>query len=71
MVRCTGYTLNDADKTAKVTLEADSKSELAGLSTDDIIGYPDGYTMDFMSSCFTSSAELGFLKSDGTWNWGE
>lgn len=70
MVRCTGYTLNDSDMTAKVQLEADSKSELTNISTDDIVGYPDGYTMDFMSSCFTSSAELGFLKSDGTWNWG-
>lgn len=70
MVRCIDYTVNDSDMTAKVQLEADSKSELANISTDDIVGYPTGYTMDFMSSCFTSDAELGFLKSDGTWNWG-
>lgn len=70
MVRCTGYTLNDSDMTAKVQLEADSKSELTNISTDDIVGYPDGYKMDFMSSCFTSDSELGFLKSNGTWNWG-
>ena len=71
MVRCVGYTLNDADMTAKVELEADSQSEMAGISTDDIVGYPTGYTMDFMSSVFTAGAQLGFLQSDGTWNWGD
>lgn len=71
MVRCTSYILNDADMTAKVELEADDKAEMSGITTDDIIGYPDGYTMDFMSSVFTTSGEMAFLKSDGTWNWGD
>lgn len=72
MVRCVGYVLNDSDMTAKVELEADTKSEMTGLSTDDIVGYPDGYTMDFMSSVFTTGGEMAFLKSDGvTWNWGD
>lgn len=71
MVRCTGYTLNDSDMTAKVELEADDRAEMSGITTDDIIGYPDGYTMDFMSSVFTTSGEMAFLKSDGTWNWGD
>lgn len=72
MVRCSGYTLNDSDMTAKVELEADTKSEITdGMSTDNIIGYPKDYAMDFMSSAFTTSGEMAFLKSDGTWNWGE
>lgn len=71
MVKCTGYTLNDSDMTAKVELEADDRAEMSGITTDDIIGYPDGYTMDFMSSVFTTSGEMAFLKSDGTWNWGD
>lgn len=71
MVKCTGYILNDADMTAKVELEADDRAEMSGITTDDIIGYPDGYTMDFMSSVFTTSGEMAFLKSDGTWNWGD
>ena len=71
MVRCASYILNDNDMTAKVSLEADTKDEVATTSTDDIVGYPKGYTMDFMSDAFTSSGDLGFLKSDGTWNWGD
>lgn len=72
MVRCAGYVLNDSDMTARVELEADTKADMTGLSVDDIVGYPTGYKMDFMSSVFTTSGEMAFLKSDGeTWNWGE
>lgn len=64
--------LDEATKKAKVSLEADTKSEMTGITTDDIIGYPTGYEMDFMSSVFTTSGEMAFLKSDGTtWNWGD
>lgn len=71
MVRVASITTNDADMTAKVSLEADSRSEMTNISTDDIIGFPKGYTIDFMSDVFTSSGELAFMKSDGTWNWGD
>lgn len=71
MVKVASISLNEATKTAKVDLEADTKAEMSSITTNDIVGFPKGYTMEFMSSCFTSSSELGFLKSDGTWNWGE
>jgi len=71
MVRVASISTNDADMTAKVSLEADSKSEMTNITTDDIIGFPKGYTIDFMSDVFTSSGEMAFMKSDGTWNWGE
>ena len=71
MVRVASITTNDADMTAKVSLEADSRSEMTNISTDDIIGFPKGYTIDFMSDVFTSSGEMAFMKSDGTWNWGD
>lgn len=71
MVRVASITTNDADMTAKVSLEADSRSEMTNISTDDIIGFPKGYTIDFMSDVFTMSGELAFYKSDGTWNWGD
>lgn len=70
MVRVASISTNDADMTAKVSLEADSKSEMTNITTDDIIGFPKGYTIDFMSDVFTSSGEMAFMKSDGTWNWG-
>ncbi len=70
MVRVTSMTLNDSDKSAKVFLEADTKSEMSSISTDDIEGFPSGYTIDFFSKVLTSSGELGIMKSDGTWNWG-
>ena len=71
MVQVAGIKLNEQAKTAKVDLEADTKAEMENITTADIKGFPAGYTMEFMSSCFTASADLGFLQSDGTWNWGE
>lgn len=70
MIRVSSMTLNEADKTAKVFLEADTSSEVQSASTDDIIGFPDGYTIDFFSKAMTTSGELGIMKSDGTWNFG-
>ncbi len=71
MVRVASITTNDADMTAKVSLEADTKAEMNNITTDDIIGFPKGYKIDFMSDVFTSSGEMAFMKSDGTWNWGD
>ncbi len=71
MVRVASITTNDADMTAKVSLEADTKAEMTNISTDDIIGFPKGYKMDFFSDVTTSALEIGILQSDGTWNWGD
>lgn len=71
MVKVTKISLNEQTKKATVDLFSDTKTEMTGISTNDIIGFPTDYEMDFGSSVFTSSGELGFLKSDGTWNWGE
>lgn len=71
MVKVVSISLDTTNKKAKVGLESDTKAEIANITTDDIIGFPKGYTMDFMSSVFTSGGELAFLKSDGTWNWGD
>ena len=48
-------------------LFADSKSDV----TDDmeIVGMPDGAVPAFGSSVITADGDVGFLKSDGTWNW--
>lgn len=70
MVKVTKISLNDQTKTALVDLFADTKAEMTGLNTDDIIGFPHGYTIEFGSSVFTSGSELAFMKSDGNWNWG-
>lgn len=71
MVKVTKIVLNEQTKTATVDLFADAKADMTGLSTDDIVGFPKGYTIDFGSSVFTSAGELAFMKSDGNWNWGE
>ena len=70
MVRVASISLNESAKTAKVSLEADTKDEMTGLSTDDIVGFPKGYTIDFMSDVFTTGKEMAFMGSDGQWNWG-
>ena len=71
MVKVSKIVVDEQTKEAKVSLEADTRAEMTGLSTDDIVGFPKGYTIAFMSDVFTSSAEMAFMKSDGTWNWGD
>ena len=71
MVKVTKISTNDTAKTALVELFADAKANMSGLNPDDIVGFPKGYTIDFGSSVFTSAGELAFMKSDGSWNWGE
>lgn len=71
MVKVADISLDTTNKKAKVDLESDTRTEISGLSTDDIVGFPKGYTIDFMSTVFTSAGELAFMQSDGTWNWGD
>ena len=52
---------------ATVSLFADTKSDVS--DSMDVMGLPDGFTIDFGSSVLTSAGELAFMKSDGTWNW--
>lgn len=70
MVKVTKVITNPITMKAKVDLEADTKEEMANITKDDIVGFPEAYDIDFMSSCFTANGQLGFYQSDGTWNWG-
>ena len=54
---------------ATVSLFADSKTDLDGITESDIVEFPRGYEIDWGSSVMTADGEVGFLKSDGTWNW--
>ena len=66
MVKVTDMKLNNLDKTAEVSLFADTKAEVA---TAEIVGLPDGYEIAMGSSVLTASGELAFMKSDGSWSW--
>ena len=68
MIKVTSMTNTDANEnTYKVTLFADTKDEVA--SATEIIGFPEGASMEMGSCVVTANAEVAFLKSDGTWNW--
>lgn len=60
---------NAKTKKATVSLFADSKSDAETATETDIIEFPKGYTIDWGSSVMAADGEVGFLKSDGTWNW--
>lgn len=69
-VKVTKISLDEQTKKATVDLFSDTKAEMETASPNTIIGFPKGYTIDMGSSVFTSSGELAFMQSDGTWNWG-
>lgn len=70
MIKVTSMTNTDANEnTYKVTLFADTKDEVA--SATEIIGFPEGATIEMGSCVVTANAEVAFRKSDGTWNWVE
>lgn len=52
----------------KVSLFADTKAEVTADPAD-IVGFPKDGTIEMGSSVITASAEVAFMKSDGTWNW--
>ena len=60
---------NEAEKSAKTSFIADTKSEVVPGAT--YVGFPEGYKIAFGSTCITTSGDLAFMKSDGTWNWGD
>ena len=67
MVIANDLSLDYAKQTATVSLFADQKSDI----TDSMVveGIPEGFTIAFGSSCMTADGELGFMKSNGQWNW--
>jgi hypothetical protein len=67
MIRVKEISLNTQDKTADVSLFSDTKSEVTPNA--EIVGLPSGYTIAQGSSVITASAELAFMKSDGSWSW--
>lgn len=67
MVKVTSMKLNARQKTALVSLFADTKSEVT--PSVQIEGLPKNYTIESGSNVITASAEVAFRKSDGSWNW--
>lgn len=63
--------VDELNKKVTADLFSDTKAEMNTIQVEDIIGFPKGYELDFGSSVFTSSGQLAFTKSDGSWNWGE
>lgn len=53
----------------KVSLFADTREEV--VPGAEIIGMPEGATIEMGSDVFTSDGQIAFMKSDGTWNWGD
>lgn len=59
----------NADNSVDCVLNADTKAEVDSTPLDDIVGFPEGYTIGFFSTVVTASGDVAFMKSDGTWNW--
>lgn len=68
MVKVETIKLNPTNMTAVADLVADTQGEVGPSMV--VEGLPEGYTLTLGSSVFTTNAEIAFLKSDGTWNWG-
>ena len=56
-------------KTVYTSLIADTKAEVASMVLDNVVGFPKGCTLEMGSTVMTTSGEMAFLKSDGTWKW--
>lgn len=69
MIKVTKLSLNEMKQLAEVSLFSDTKDEVSTTPVQDIIGFPNGYTIAQGSTVMTADAEVGFMKSDGTWNW--
>lgn len=59
----------DNESKVFVKLFADTKDEVETTPLDDIKGFPKGKYIEMGSSCITASLDIGFMKSDGTWQW--
>ena len=55
------------DNSYKVKLFADTKDEVT--SGAEIIGLPQGATIEMGSTVVTADADVAFMKSNGEWNW--
>lgn len=71
MIKVKSISLNPATMEADVFLMADTKEEVQSATTKDYVGFPQKYTVEFGSKVLTTKGELAFMKSDGTWNWGD
>ena len=68
MIKVTSMTNTDSNLNSyKVTLFADTKDEVTEEA--EIIGLPEGATIEMGSCVVTADAEVAFRKSDSTWNW--
>lgn len=68
MIKVTSMTNTDQNENSyKVSLFADTKEEVS--TATEIVGFPEGATIEMGSSILTASGEVAFMKSDGTWNW--
>jgi hypothetical protein len=65
-----GFVIN-SDGKVKCSLIADSRDDIKPGMV--IKGLPTEYQdkLDFGTTVFTAGQELGMLKSDGTWDWGD
>ena len=57
----------DSVKQYQVSAFADTKEEV--VPGAEFIGMPTDGEMQHGSSIVTADGEIGYLKSDGTWNW--
>lgn len=70
MIKVQSLENTDSDKNSYfITAFADTKAEVDAGGT--FIGLPENATIEMGSRVMTSDGELAFMKSDGTWNWGD
>lgn len=58
---------NGAIVKEKIEAIADTKAEV--LADNNYVGLPQGVAIDFGSKVVTAKLEIGFMKSNGTWEW--
>ena len=71
MIIVKSISLNPGTMQADTFLFADTKDEMDDAVASDFIGFPVGYELEMGSKVMTSKGEVAFLKSDGSWNWGD
>lgn len=68
MIKCQSMENTDTDQNSfKVKLFADTKEEV--VAGAEIVGFPEGATIEMGSTVVTADADIAFMKSDGQWNW--
>lgn len=70
MIKVVSIENTDGDNNSyKVSLFSDTREEV--VPGAEIIGMPEGATIEMGSDVFTSDGQIAFMKSDGNWNWGD